>query len=214
MAALAKLRAVRTKSVVVLILVAFLVGGGITFVVTRSLVRARGPQVIGTATVVQQIQSLSELITVKFVMQKPVVFSAGSSSELVNMAKQFGVPGTADDTVTLIFHGVAKAGVDLSKVEASDVQTSPGTIAVRIPKPVVTDVYIDESQTQVLDRRKGLFRDFDTTLEVKARQYARSEMSRAARQDGIEKEAEQRAREQLGNFFRALGYTNVTITSK
>ena len=197
-----------------LVIGAFLLGGMIALISGRVLMRSNPPQVIGTATVIQQIQSLSELVTVKYVMQKPIVFSAGSSSELVNLAKQFGVPGASDDTVTLIFHGVAKAGVDLGKVSASDVESSGKTISLRIPKPVVTDVYIDESQTQVLDRRKGLFRDFDTTLELKARQYARSEMGRAARQDGIEKEAEQRAQQQLGNFFRALGFTNVTITTR
>jgi hypothetical protein len=204
----------RTKSTIALVVAAFFFGVAIAFVVTRSLVRGSAPQVIGTATVIQQIQSLSELVTVKYVMQKPVIFSAGSSSDLVNLAKQFGLPGTAEDTITLIVHGVAKGGVDLSKLQSSDVQQSGKSIALQIPKPVVMDVYIDESQTQVLDRRKGLFRDFDSTLESKARQYARSEMSRAARQNGIEKEAEQRAREQLGNFFRTLGFTNVTITTK
>jgi hypothetical protein len=203
----------RSKTAVVLVIGAFLLGAAIALVSSRALVRRGAPQILGTATVVQQIQSLSELVTVKYVMQKPVVFTAGSSSELVNLAKQFGVPGTADDTVTLVFHGIAKAGVDLGKVQPSDVDATGRSISVRIPKPVVTDVYIDESQTQVLDRKKGLFRNFDTTLELKARQYARSELSRAARQNGIEREAEQRAREQLEKFFQTLGFTNVTVTA-
>lgn len=204
----------RSKTAVVLVVGAFLLGAAIALISARSFMRRGAPQVLGTATVVQQIQSLSELVTVKYVMQKPIVFTTGSSSELVNLAKQFGVPGTADDTITLVFHGVAKAGVDLGKVQASDVDTVGKTISVRIPKPVVTDVYIDESQTQVLDRKKGLFRNFDTTLELKARQYARSEMSRAARHNGIEREAEQRAREQLVKFFQTLGFTNVTVTTR
>lgn len=202
------------KAAVALIVAAFVLGVLIAFLATRALVRANPPQIIGTATVIQQIQSLSELVTVKYVMQKPVIFSAGSSSDLVNLAKQFGLPGTAEDTITLLVHGVAKAGVDLSKLQPGDVQQSGKSISLQLPKPVVTDIYIDEAQTKVLDRQKGLFRDFDSTLESKARQYARSEMGRAARQDGIEKEAEQRAKEQLGNFFRTLGFTNVTITTK
>jgi hypothetical protein len=202
------------KAAVALIAAAFLVGVVIAFLATRAFLRSNPPQIVGTATVIQQIQSLSELVTVKYVMQKPVIFSAGSSSDLVNLAKQFGLPGTAEDTITLLVHGVAKAGVDLSKLQPGDVQQSGKSISLQIPKPVVTDIYIDEAQTKVLDRRKGLFRDFDSTLESKARQYARSEMGRAARQDGIEKEAEQRAKEQLGNFFHTLGFTNVTIATK
>src|SRR4051812_36667107 len=112
----------RTKSAVALIVAAFLLGVVIAFVVTRSLARSSAPQVIGTATVIQQIQSLSELVTVKYVMQKPVIFSVGSSSYLVNMAKELGLPGTAEDTVTLLVNGVAKAGVDMSKLQPGDVQ--------------------------------------------------------------------------------------------
>lgn len=208
------LRAMRTKVAVALILAAFLVGVVIAFSVTRALVRNNAPQVAGTATVIQQIQSLSELVTVKYVMQKIVIFTNASTTTLGQLPNVIKIPGFDEDRVMLMAYGVVKGGVDLSKLKPEDVQISDHTIAIRLPRPIVTDAYLDDAQTQVLDRKTGLFRSFDKTLEAQARQYARLEVTRAARQNGIEKEAEQRAREQLGNLLRTLGFTNVTVTGR
>jgi hypothetical protein len=59
-----------------------------------------------------------------------------------------------------------------------------------------------------------LFRSFDATLEKQARQYAWSEINRAARQGGIEREADQRAREQLTVLLKSLGYQEVQIQAR
>ena len=76
-----------------------------------------------------------------------------------------------------------------------------------------TDVYLDEKRTQVLDRQTGLLRRFDKNLEKTARQYAVTEVQRAARLGGIEREANERAREQLGNLLKTLGYKEVEVLS-
>ena len=124
------------------------------------------------------------------------------------------LPGFEEDRVTLLAHGVAKAGVNLSKLRPDDVQVSEEKISLQIPRAHVTDVYLDESQTQVLDRRAGLFRSFDKTLEKQARQYAWSEINRAARQGGIEREADERARAQLTVLLQSLGYKEVGIQTR
>ncbi|HMJ89409.1 MAG TPA: DUF4230 domain-containing protein [Candidatus Acidoferrum sp.] len=204
----------RTKIAVVLILGAFLLGIVIALSITRTLVRGSAPQVAGTATVIQQIQSLSELVTVKYVMQKIVIFTNSSTTTLGQLPNVIKLPGFEEDRVMLMAHGVVKAGVDLAKLKPEDVQAVDRTITLRLPRPIVTDAYLDEAQTQVLDRKTGLFRTFDKTLEAQARQYARQEVTRTARQNGIEREAEQRAREQLGNLLRTLGYTNVSVTTR
>jgi hypothetical protein len=204
----------RTKVAALLILGAFLLGIVIAFSLSRSMTRNAAPHVMGTATVIQQIQSLSELVTVKYVMQKIVIFTNASTTTIGQLPNVIKLPGFEEDRVMLMAHGVVKAGVDLSKLKAEDVEISDHTISIRLPKPIVTDSYLDEGQTQVLDRQTGMFRTFDKTLEGQARQYARLEVTRAARQNGIEREAEQRAREQLGNLLRTLGFTNVTMNPR
>ena len=76
-----------------------------------------------------------------------------------------------------------------------------GKIRVQLPPAYVTDGYLDETATQVLDRKTGLLRSFDRKLEQQARQEAQTQLRRAARQSGIEREANERAREQLKPFL-------------
>jgi hypothetical protein len=200
----------RTRTAVALVIAAFLVGAGIAMTLGLYFVRrANTPKIANTATVIQQIQSLSDLVTVKYVMQKVVIFTNSSNTTLGQLPNVMRLPGFDEDRITLLAHGIVKAGVDLAKIKPQDVSTSNQRIVFRLPHSVVTDAYLDETQTQVLDRHTGLLRSFEKTLEQQARQYARSEMARAARQDGIEHEAEQRAKEQLQHLFRSLGYTEI-----
>jgi hypothetical protein len=200
----------RTKAAVALVIAAFLLGGLIVGSVGLSLARKpKAPQVANTATVIQQIQALSDLVTVKYVMEKVVIFTNSATTTLGQLPNVMKLPGFEEDRITLLAHGVVKGGVDLAKIKVDDVQAENKRITVRLPKAVIMDAYLDETRTQVMDRRSGLFRSFDRTLEQQARQYAWSEMHRAARAGGIEREAETRAREQLQRLLRSLGYSEI-----
>ncbi len=203
------------KLVLGLVGAAFVAGAVLTALFAAWLAAQRAaPRIGSTATVVRQIQTLTDLVTVKFVMQKVIIFTNASTSTLSQIPNVMKVPGFSEDRLTLLAHGVAKAGVNLSKLEAGDVEVSGERIIVRLPPATVTDVYLDETQTQLLDRQTGLFRGFEPRLEQQARQFARSEMSRAARQEGIEREAEQRAVEQLQRLLRSLGFKQVEVRSR
>ena len=166
------------------------------------------PKISNTATVVMQIQSLSELVTVKYVLEKIVPVEAAKPNTLDNLP---GISSLRDDKIILLAHGVVKAGVDLGKVSPDDVKVSGEKISLTIPSARVTDAYLDERNTQVVDRQTGLLRAFDKDLEKTARQYALTEIQRAARQNGIEREANERAKEQLIRLLQSLGYTEVEV---
>ena len=118
------------------------------------------------------------------------------------------------DKIVLLAHGIVKAGVDLSKLKPEDVQISGEKIRVQLPAAYVTDGYLDENATQVLDRKTGLLRSFDRKLEQQARQEAQTEIRRAARQSGIEREANERAREQVTRFLKTFGFKEVEISTR
>ena len=61
-----------------------------------------GPSAYTTATVLRQVQTLSQLVTVKYVMEKVVVMED---------VKWFG-----ESRVLLVANGVVKAGVDFSRM--------------------------------------------------------------------------------------------------
>src|SRR5690242_16097070 len=69
--------------------------------------RARG---YNTSTILQEVQTLSELVTVKYVMEKVVIEEDPPQNTIRRLLP--------DDTrVILIAHGIVKAGVDLGKVK-------------------------------------------------------------------------------------------------
>jgi len=144
-----------------------------------------------TATVLKQVQTLSQLVTVKYVMEKVVVLED---------VKWFG-----ENRVLLVAHGIVKAGVDFSQLKPEDIKVSGSNITIRLPPAQIMDTYLDEHQTRVIERTTGLLRMFDKDLEQSARQRAVDDIRRSARTAGIQKDAEERARAQVKNLFQQVG---------
>jgi len=202
----------KNRFALALVIMAGVIGLGLAAAMALFVQRKSAqPKVGNTASVVMQIQSLSELVTVKYVIEKVVPLEAPKPGTLDNLP---GIAGLRDDKIILLAHGIVKAGVDLGKLTNNDVTISGEKITLALPSARITDAYLDERNTQVLDRQTGLLRAFDKNLEKTARQYALAEIQRAARQSGIEREANVRANEQLTAFLRALGYKEVEVRTR
>lgn len=158
---------------------------------------APSQQIYNTATILKQVQTLSQLVTVKFVLEKVVVLED---------VKWYG-----ENRVLLIAHGIAKAGIDFEKLQPKDIRVEQNKISMTLPPPVIIDVYLDDKQTEVLERSTGMMRTFDKNLEQNARRQAVDELRRAAKSHGILKEADERAKAQLKNLFHQLGFAEVVF---
>ncbi len=160
------------------------------------------PKVYNTAVILKQVQTLSQLVTVKYVMEKIVVLDDPSTVTLRTLLP--------DDThVTLLAHGIVKAGVDLARLTPADLQVQGNRIVLTLPRPQITDAYLDDTLTRVVEHKTGMLRFYNKDLEQTARQNAVDDIRRAARSSGILKDAEERAREQLSNLLRQLGFEQV-----
>ena len=168
-----------------------------------SLHRASSLRILPTDTILQQVQTLSELVTVKYTLQKVVVFE--------DPKYWAGIIPLGETRLTLLAQGVVKAGVDLSQLKRDDIHVANGSLTLTLPKPVVLESHLEERSTQVLDWHTGLLRTFDKDLEQNARREALLQISRTARQAGIEREAGERARTQLTNLLKLLGFERVEI---
>jgi hypothetical protein len=156
------------------------------------------PSVTAVA-VVKEIQTLSQLVTVQYVIEKVMVEED---------VKWFG-----ENRVLLVAHGVVKAGVDLQRLKPEDVDVSNGRVRIQLPPAQFLDAYLDESKTQIIERSTGLLRMFDKNMETVARQHAVMDIRRAARQEGILEEAEERAHIQVKALLLRLGFQSVEIDS-
>jgi len=177
-------------AVVVLVLAVYL-----TFTAARWLNHGGSRFFWNTTSVVHEVQSLSDLVTVKFVLNKVVVLED---------VKWYG-----ENRVLLLAQGVVKAGIDLKKLKPEDVSIADKKISLRLPPPQITDAYLDDAASQVIDHTTGLLRAFDKDLEQSARQNAVDDIARAARRAGILDEADKRGRAELVNFFKRAGFASV-----
>ena len=154
-------------------------------------------QVYNTAVLLKQVQTLSQLVTVKYVLEKVVI---GED------VKWYG-----ESRVILVAHGIVKAGVDLQRLQPSDIRLQAGKISLTLPPAVILDVHLDDDRTEVVERSTGLLRQFDKDLEQNARREALGSLRRAAYGQGILKEAQERVREQVGFLLRQLGFAEVEL---
>ena len=187
----------RSSGIFLAVFIAIIFAGGIWlgFTVPRWLKLGSGLRMENTATVVEQVQTLSDLVTVKYVLEKVVILED---------VKWYG-----ENRVLLLAHGIVKAGIDLKRVTPDDVTITGKTIRLRLPPPQIMDAYLDDKNSQVIDRTTGLLRAFDKDLEQTARANAVDDIDRAARADGILDEADKRARLELELFLLQAGFEQV-----
>ena len=157
---------------------------------------------VSQPTVVRQIQQRQRLETVTFAMDKII------SGERDN---PYLPKFLAGDRLLLVVHGQVIGGVDLAKVQPSDVVVHGETITFHLPQAEVFSTVIDNAKTRVYSRDTGLFTSPDPNLESDVRQEAERQLQLAALQDGILKSADQNARNTLTSMLKGFGFSQVEI---
>jgi len=153
-------------------------------------------------TVVRQIRGLERLETVSYTMDKIV------SGERDNpIFPQF----LAGDRLLLVVHGEAIAGVDLSKLQPSDVTVRGDSVRVHLPPAEIFTTSLDNTKTKVYSRDTGLFSSPDPNLEGEVREEAERQLRQAALDDGILKTANANARQTITNILKSLCFANVEV---
>ncbi|MSU35503.1 MAG: DUF4230 domain-containing protein [Pedosphaera sp.] len=180
------------------LVVAVLFGLMTGFTASRLLPGGAGqPAIRDTATLLRQVQSLAQLVTVKYLLEKVVILED---------VKWFG-----ENRLIMVAHGVAKAGFDLSTLQSGDISVEGDHLKIRLPRPQITDVYIDDRRTEIVERSTGLLRAYDKDLELDARRQALDKIKLAAADSGIFKDAEERARLQLTLLGGQMGFSDVQV---
>jgi hypothetical protein len=191
----------RAKTAVVTA-VLFLVGIYFGSRLERRFAGRGATRVYDTPVLLQQVQTLSDLVTVKYVVEKVEVWQDPPSGLL----SQF-VAG--DNRILLLARGVIKAGVDLGKLKSSDLRVDGKTIWINLPSARITDAYLDDKETKVVERTTGFLRSFDKDLEQNIRRTAVEDMRQSASRGGILRDADERARTELAAFFTVMGFEKV-----
>src|SRR5512140_2841703 len=153
------------------------------------------------ATYITQVQSLARLETIQYSVEKVITAEVGQGT----FGFLFG------DKLLFVAHGTVIAGIDMGKMQASDMQLNNGQLHVKLPASETSIATLDNDKSYVYDRQTGALTRGDTNLETTARQAAENEIRKAAEGDGILDVAQKNAVSYLGKFFAALGYPNATF---
>lgn len=148
------------------------------------------------------MRSLNRLETASFTIEK--IIDAGTQG---NVFQQF----LFGDKILLIAHGEVIAGFDLSEISEKDVVINNSTLNLLMPRPKILITSIDNTQTRVYDRKRGLLNREEKNLESEARLAAEKSIRDAACKAGILDQAAQNARKQLTAMF-TFSFRTVVIT--
>jgi hypothetical protein len=156
---------------------------------------------------ITDIRELGRLETVEYVMQ--TVLNIEKEPE-TTWQRITGIFGT--DKILLIASGEVVAGVDLGKLHPANVQIDEDRIALRLPPPEIFYTRIDNDETRVYLREKGLLYRFDKDLETAARRKAERQLTDWALQHGVLEKAQSNAISELERLLHTLGFTQIAIT--
>lgn len=150
-------------------------------------------------TILREIRSLARLETVQYSIEK--VITAETKQEPFGFL--FG------DRLLFVAHGKVIAGIDLEKIGPEDLKIKNDVLYVRLPEPEVFIAALDNENSYIYDRDKGILTRGDINLETEARKVAEREIKKAAEMDGILDLAGKNAENYLYSLFRQLGYPEV-----
>jgi hypothetical protein len=164
--------------------------------------KAEVKRTVDVPALVQQIQKLSELVTVKYSIQK-----------VIGLEEQ-KVPFGSED-VLIVVQATVLGGVDLSTLSTQDVTSADaGSLAIALPAPRLMHAFVNDNETKVWRRSKTWWTpwvDFNPELEQNARRAALEAVQQAALQMGIISNAQANAETTIREFLHTVGVTNVVF---
>jgi hypothetical protein len=178
----------------------------IAFLSWRSIPGNASPaRTLDPVAVVQEIQRLNELVSVKYTIQKVV----GLEEKKV----PFG-----SEKLLLFVQAEVLAGIDLSTLAAGDVKLfSAKRLQVVLPAPKVVHIVIDDKETKVWDRSITWWTPwvpYNPDLERQARLAAKDVVERTAIEMGILDQARRNAEAAIRGMLETFGVKSVDLTCK
>jgi hypothetical protein len=155
-------------------------------------------------TVVRNVRTLARLETIEYRIEKVIKAEVGQGM----FGELFG------DKLIFVAHGMAIAGIDMSKFGPDNMELNDGILYVTLPEPEVFVATLDNSQSYVYDRDTGFLTKGDVNLESTARREAEKEIEKAAIEYGILDQAHQNAAYYLERLFNSLGYPQVIFIQR
>lgn len=151
--------------------------------------------IVDPVTIIHQVRSLARLETIQYSIEKVITAESGQGS----LALLLG------DRLLFVAHGIVIAGIDLEKLGPGDLIVEENILYVQLPEAEIFIATLDNENSYVYDRDKGLLTKGDVNLETTARRVAEREIENSAVEDGILGIAQQNAESYLYRLLLEIG---------
>ena len=190
--------------VIVVLVIALGVGlarFGSSLPIVGPLLGEKPPRTTTGPVVVEGIQELDQLATVRWTESVLITRETGGNI----LDRLF-----SGEKVIVIATGEVEAGVDLGDIDKDQVSVNGDSVTIDLPEPEILSASLDEERTRVYDR------DFsplnvrpDDDLVERARLRAVEKIEDAARENKILATAERNAEDGIRAFVTTLGFDEV-----
>ena len=155
--------------------------------------------------VVDRVRGVSELTTAVFVMEAVVPTSE---------ERKLGEIVFASTKLLYVAYGEVRAGVDLSKIAAEDIEIVNNTIKIKLPPPRILDSKIDVRRSRVYSYSRGFLSlgpDVASELQTLAQRQTLEKIVATACDRGLLEDANRRAEIAVTNLLNTSGYIKVEV---
>jgi len=149
-------------------------------------------------TYINEIRALARLETIQYSVSQVVSHEVNQEHPLSTYL--FGTK------LLLQIHGSVIAGIDMEKIQPSDMRLQDGVLYVNLPPAEILAVTLDTNQMEVYTVQEGIFVDIDPNYVIQSLGVGQDRIMSVALDDGILVQAQRNAEAYLLRFFNALGY--------
>jgi hypothetical protein len=163
------------------------------------------PQINNPHLIVKQVQAVSELTTIKFVMD--AIVPTSSSRKLGNIV-------IGETNLLYVARGEVNAGLNLSKMTATDIVIDGDKLKITLPAPEILDEKIDVNQSQVYNYDRGFLNlgpDVAPELQTQAQRQTLIKIKETACQQKILDQANEKAVILISQLMQTAGYQKVEV---
>ena len=161
-----------------------------------------------TANVVEKIKSISEFTTACYYEEAVLKNSkteAGKQNALMNLVHIEA--DSVHSEVVILAKGKVRAGYDLGKISADQIQISGDSISVVLPKPEIFDVIVNPSDYEMYIEEGKWNHD---EISVMQAEY-RNALTEKSKENGLLQKADEAGKSRLATMFKALGFSYVEL---
>ncbi len=156
--------------------------------------------IVDPVTYVTNVKALARLETIQYSVEQVVTCEVNQQGPLAFLL---------GEKLLFVGHGYVIAGIDMEKIQASDLRLGGDTLYVRLPPAELFVTTLDNDKSYVYDREGGVIRSTDISLETLCRQAAEDKIRQSVLEDGILQQAQTNAENYLFKFFTTLGYRSI-----